>query len=146
MTGGTAKRLDRAFKLAAVERMAAGENVSALSQELKKRRKLLYQWRDTVRRGGAEPLRGIGRPRSGEQAVVAVARPRLPVPPRVAAPDELGQAQVRIAELERKSAAGAGAGSFRKSLAAHGEGAWAAERAGRRAGAYAFIQAWPRRI
>ena len=58
MADGKARRFDRAFKLAALARMAAGENVSALSRELEVRRKLLYQWRDTVRRGGAEALRG----------------------------------------------------------------------------------------
>ena len=101
MTGGTARRFDRAYKLAALERMAAGENVSALSRELKVRRKLLYQWRDTVRRGGAEALRGVGRPRRGERAAV-VERPSTAVPPGVAAPDELMRARARIAELERK--------------------------------------------
>ena len=102
MADGTARRFDRAFKLAALARMAAGENVSALSRELGVRRKLLYQWRDTVRRGGAEALRGVGRPRSGERAAVAAARPRLPVPARVAVPDELARARQQIAELERK--------------------------------------------
>ena len=54
MERGGARRLSREFKLAALARMAAGENVSALSRELGVRRKLLYQWRDAVRRGGAE--------------------------------------------------------------------------------------------
>ena len=39
----------REFKLAAVHRMIAGENVSALSRELKVRRKDLYCWRDRFR-------------------------------------------------------------------------------------------------
>ena len=56
MTGSAARRFDRAYKLAALARMAAGENVSALGRELGVRRKLLYQWRDTVRRGGVEAL------------------------------------------------------------------------------------------
>ena len=34
MADGRARRFDRAFKLAALARMAAGENVSALSREL----------------------------------------------------------------------------------------------------------------
>jgi transposase len=59
MADGKARRFERAFKIAALERMAAGENVSALSRELGIRRKLLYQWRDTVRRGGIEALRGV---------------------------------------------------------------------------------------
>ena len=60
MERGGARRLSREFKLAALARMAAGENVSALGRELGVRRKLLYQWRDTVRRGGVEALRGRG--------------------------------------------------------------------------------------
>jgi len=53
MMAQVARRFDRAFKVAALERMAAGADVSALGRELGVRRKLLYQWRDTVRRGGA---------------------------------------------------------------------------------------------
>ena len=78
MTDGKARQYARAFKLAALERMAAGENVSALSRELGIRRRLLYQWREAVRRGGVEALRGRGRPRAGERLVE---RPALPSPP-----------------------------------------------------------------
>lgn len=67
---------DRAFKERAVERMVAGENVSALARELSVRRKLLYAWRDALRAGSGRPE-----------------------PP----PDgALTQARRRIAELERK--------------------------------------------
>ena len=93
---------DRVFKVAALARMARGENVSALGREFGVRRKLLYQWRDTVRRGGAEALRGVGRPRAGEALAATVERPRLAVPRGVAEPDELAQARVQIAALERK--------------------------------------------
>src|SRR5512132_3221639 len=99
MVHGMARRYERAFKVAALERMAAGENVSALSRNLGIRRKLLYQWRDAVRRGGVEALRGRGRPRAGEQLVE---RRRLPSPPGVALPDALALARERIAALERK--------------------------------------------
>jgi len=102
MADGRARRFDRAFKLAALARMAAGENVSALGRELGVRRKLLYQWRDTVRRGGVEALRGVGRPRASERLTAAVERPRLAVPRGLAAPDELTQARERIAALERR--------------------------------------------
>ena len=102
MADGTARRFDRAFKLAALARMAAGENVSALSRELEVRRKLLYQWRDAVRRGGAEALRGVGRPRAGERVAATVERPRLAVPAGVAEPGELARAQALLAALERK--------------------------------------------
>lgn len=48
------------FKLRAVERMRAGENVSALANELRVRRKLLYDWKQLVDQG--RPLRTLGRP------------------------------------------------------------------------------------
>ena len=53
----------RAFKLVAVRRMMAGEDVSALSRELRVLRKDLYYWRAHFRAGGPEALRGKGRPR-----------------------------------------------------------------------------------
>ena len=102
MERGGARRLSRAFKLAALERMAAGESVSALSRELGVRRKLLYRWRETVRLGGVEALRGVGRPRAGERTAAAVGRPRAAAPRGVVVPDELAQARERIALLERR--------------------------------------------
>jgi transposase-like protein len=95
----------RDFKLAALSRMEGGENVSALSRELKLRRKLLYEWRDAFRAGGPEALRGPGRPRKGSVVIGAKsggmsggARGS-----RAAGPsDELAAARRRIAELERK--------------------------------------------
>jgi transposase len=102
MERGGARRLSREFKLAALARMAAGENVSALGRELGVRRKLLYQWRDTVRCGGAEALRGVGRPPAAERLARGPVRPRVAVPAAVAVPDELALAQAQIAALERK--------------------------------------------
>jgi transposase len=80
----------RAFKLAAVRRMMAGEDVSALSRELRVLRKDLYYWRTRFRAGGPEALRGKGRPKKTE-----VVRPQ---------PNEPSgeKARERIAELERK--------------------------------------------
>ena len=77
-------------KLSVVRRMLTGENVSALSRELKVHRKVLYAWRDRFCSGGPEALRGPGRPRKAE-ARVAKERPMA-----------LASAQQRIAELERK--------------------------------------------
>jgi Transposase len=48
----------RAFKLAAVRRMLAGEDISALSRELQVLRKDLYYWREHFRSGGPQALRG----------------------------------------------------------------------------------------
>jgi transposase-like protein len=85
-----ARRISQEFKVSAVERMLAGENVSALARELKIKRKRLYEWRDRFRTGGPEGLRGPGRPAGGHRLRKAVKT------------DGLSQARARIAELERK--------------------------------------------
>lgn len=90
------------FKTAAVQRMLAGENVSALAKELDVLRKDLYVWRDRYCRGGPAALapRQPGpRPKSvtlaAKAAVLASAGPGP-------AGDALSRAQARIAELEQK--------------------------------------------
>jgi transposase-like protein len=100
-----ARVFSREMKLAALSRMDAGENVSALARDLQLRRKLLYQWREQFRSGGAEALRTRGRPRkvppAAEAEAVSQASPasaQAP-PPTV---DDLVKAKRRIAELERK--------------------------------------------
>jgi len=87
----------REMKLAALRRMLAGENVSALARELKLRRKLLYAWRDRFRAGGPDALRPRGRPR--QSAPVALPEASPATAPTM---DELAQAKQRVAELERK--------------------------------------------
>jgi transposase len=82
----------RKFKVVAVSRMLAGENVHALARELKVLRKDLYVWRDRFRLGGPEALRGPGRPRKLAAGSVAPAAAQAPIE----------AAQRRIAELERK--------------------------------------------
>jgi transposase-like protein len=82
----------RAFKLAAVRRMMAGEDVSALSRELQVLRKDLYYWRTRFRAGGPEALRGKGRPKKTE---VVRLQPNEPS-------GEVERARERIAALERK--------------------------------------------
>ena len=57
----------REFKLMVVRRMLAGETVRALARKTKVLRKDLYIWRDRYRSGGAEALRGCGRPRKGSR-------------------------------------------------------------------------------
>jgi transposase len=104
MTDESRKLFSREYKLAALRRMLAGENVSALARELGIRRKYLYQWRERFRAGGPIALRSRGRPtkaevlamQAGETASdVAAASPPAP-------PDALTKAQRRIADLERK--------------------------------------------
>jgi len=82
----------RGFKLAAVRRMMAGENVSALSRELQVLRKDLYYWRSRFRAGGPEALRGKGRPRKADAIPMKAKEP----------PGDVEAAREHIAELERK--------------------------------------------
>jgi len=85
-----ARIFSREFKVSVIRRMLAGENVSAIAREqLRVRRKDLYVWRDRFRAGGAEALRGRGRPPK-----------RLATAPPSAA--DVAVAQRRIVELERK--------------------------------------------
>jgi transposase-like protein len=51
------RTLSRAFKLKVIERMDAGQNVSALSREVGIKREILYRWRSVYRAGGEERLR-----------------------------------------------------------------------------------------
>jgi transposase-like protein len=78
------------FKERVAQRILNGESVSALHQELKIKRSILYRWRDTYQKEGSAGLqRPIGRP------------PGVPNPPRPAASTEDAAAR-RIRELEHK--------------------------------------------
>ena len=80
------------FKEAVVLRLEAGERIAAVSDELRIRRKLLYEWRAAYRKLGAAGLnRKRGRKPGGARAS-----------PDAAPLTELARAQARIAELERK--------------------------------------------
>jgi transposase-like protein len=105
MTEKVVRLFSREFKLAALARMEAGENVSALAPELGVRRKCLYQWRDRFRSGGPLALRVRGRPSKAE--VLAIQSGAPPPPAEAVAtppppPDALTKAERRTAELERK--------------------------------------------
>lgn len=86
------------FKLAAVQRIMAGERVRALSQELSVLRKDLYAWRNRFRAGGAAALRPLGRPRKA--AAGTRRKPAATTSEAAVADPQL--ARHRIAELERK--------------------------------------------
>jgi transposase len=107
MSEEATRRFSREYKLAALRRMLAGENVSALARELGIRRKYLYQWRERFRAGGPEALRSRGRPTKAEALAIGAHGSRSTLDestPLVepAPPDALTKAQRRIAELERK--------------------------------------------
>jgi transposase len=111
------RRFGRAFKLAIVQRMDAGESGTALSREFGIKRTILYRWRDAVRDGGEEALRdGPGRPNRAEKATMALARG-----PAARARD-LSEARRQIAELERKVGEQQVALDFFKQALRHFEG------------------------
>jgi transposase len=79
------------FRVAVAERILNGESVSALSNELKIKRSVLYRWRDWYREQGVAGLsRRKGRP--PRNPVIAVSQPSV----HAAAADQ------RVAELERR--------------------------------------------
>jgi len=91
------RSFSRAFKLAVIERLEAGESGSALALELGVKRTIIYRWRDAWRTGGVEALRSVrGRPPKVEALAMSRAR-------GVAAKaSDLAEARRQIAELQRK--------------------------------------------
>ena len=85
------------FKEAVVLRLEAGERIAAVSDELRIRRKLLYEWRAAYRKLGAA---GLNRKRGRKPGVARASPDAAPATP--APLTELARAQARIAELERK--------------------------------------------
>ena len=93
-------RFSREFKLEALRRMDAGENVSVLARELGVSRKSIYQWRNRYRLGGGNALRRRGRMTKAEVSADEAEKP--PAEARQTSLEELARAQRRIAGLERK--------------------------------------------
>ena len=90
------RSFSREFKLRVVQRIEAGENVSALSRELTIKRAILYRWRDAWRLGGPEALRLKGRPSKAEAVLMAAARLTAEKA------DDLAEARWQIDQLRRK--------------------------------------------
>jgi len=84
----------REMKIDTVKRMLRGENISALTRELKTSRSVLYRWREEYREEGARAFRRKpGRPPKSGPIVEKA---------RAEAAGSLAAAQQRVAELERK--------------------------------------------
>ena len=96
MSKRESRSFSREFKLEAVRRIEAGENVSALARELVIKRAILYRWRDAYRLGGPEALRLRGRPSKAETPKPSAAR--------LAAgrANDLAEARWQIEQLRRK--------------------------------------------
>jgi transposase len=77
------------FKRQAVDRMMAGECVSALAKELGVGRRFLYQWREA----------GYGS--AGQQPPIRERRPKAQPPELSAEKKQVAKTKIRIAELER---------------------------------------------
>ena len=80
------RKFSPALKKRVVERIKAGESITALSREYQVERSRLYDWRDQLQAG--REFCGSGRPSKSAEGVQAN--------------NELDAAQARIAELERK--------------------------------------------
>ena len=85
------------FKQGVVLRLEAGERLAAVADELKIKRKLLYDWRNAYRAMG---VAGLNRKR-GPKGILA-ARASSDAAPAPGASSELARAKAKIAELERK--------------------------------------------
>ena len=105
MSTNEPSRFSREFKLEALRRMEAGENVSVLARELRVSRKSIYQWRNRYRVAGSMALRGRGRKTKAEISAhegEPAAEKQPDKEARQTSLEELARAQRRIAELERK--------------------------------------------
>jgi transposase len=73
MAGARVFRVE--FRIAVARRILNGESVSALSNELKIKRAVLYRWRDAYRKHGEAGLnRPKGRPPGGTTRAISRAR------------------------------------------------------------------------
>ena len=86
------------FKTGVVLRLEGGERLAAVADELKIKRKLLYEWRAAYRAMG---VAGLNRKR-GPKPRYSAARASPDAASGPDAPSELARAKARIAELERK--------------------------------------------
>jgi transposase-like protein len=82
-------------KRRAVGRVARGEAVTTVAQDIGADRRRLYEWCHKHQEGGPEGVRRVGRPRKAEALSARVRAWQ-------GASDESGAARRQIAELERK--------------------------------------------
>lgn len=97
MSHGAMRTFTTEFKEGVVLRLEAGERLAAVADELKIKRKLLYDWRNAYRAMG---VAGLNRKR-GPKGILA-ARASSDAAPAPDASSELARAKARIADLERK--------------------------------------------
>ena len=91
MSTGKRRVFNREFKLAAIQRLMAGESGTALAQELQIRSSHLSKWWSKYRRYGAAGLRPAHRPRNTEAKLEPLAKVK-----------DVARARRLVSELERK--------------------------------------------
>ena len=93
----TFRTFPKAFMLAAIKRLEAGEAVLPLARKLGVSRKLLHDWRKAWKLHGPAGLNRKRGPKPGPRKLRPLAEPAAK-----GSSGELAQARVKIAELERK--------------------------------------------
>ena len=91
MSTGKRRVFNREFKLAAIQRLMAGESGTALAQELQIRSSHLSKWWSKYRRYGPAGLRLAHRPRNTEAKLEPLAKVK-----------DVARARRLVSELERK--------------------------------------------
>ncbi len=97
MAGARVFRVE--FRIAVARRILNGESVSALSNELKIKRSVLYRWRDAYRKEGEAGLnRARGRPPGGTARAVSKASAGT-----VAVDQKIAELERRLGRMAREN-------------------------------------------
>jgi transposase-like protein len=104
----------REFKLAAVERVRAGEPLGSVARSLEVNRQELYRWKREVERLGEHAFPGVGRKQAEESRIAELERK---IGQQVLEIDFLRRALQHVEEQRRLRAASFGAPSTSKSSA-----------------------------
>lgn len=108
------RKFTKEFKLAAVERLRAGEPVGLLARSLEVNRQDLYRWQRGLEKYGARAFPGVGQKRQEETRVAELERK---IGQQVLEIDFLRRAWQRVEDERRLRAASFGAFSTSKSSA-----------------------------
>jgi len=108
------RKFTQEFKLAAVERLRAGDPVGLVARSLEVNREDLYRWSRAVEKFGARAFPGVGQKRMQETRVAELERK---IGQQVLEIDFLRRALQRVEDERRLRAASFGASSATKSSA-----------------------------
>jgi transposase len=108
------RKFTKEFKLAAVERLRAGESVGVVARSLEVNREDLYRWGRAVERFGTRAFPGVGQKRQEETRLAELERK---IGQQVLEIDFLRRALQRVEDERRLRAASFGVSSTSKSSA-----------------------------